>query len=226
MELIQNLTKNNEIITNILDAANNALETGLRAILPDAIEDDIIEIKDKFIQEGFTEGVKEVIDKIEDVGKSILGIFTGNFETIEQIRRVIKENGLLDGISDVIDTILKKLLDNNKITKNIYNLIKSGKKELLSSMENEIEGLYKQETYDLEKLNQDCETWKKQYEEKDYEGMEKTIKKIKQKLSKNKVIEETIKEARDIEQIQKYIEERGSIENLSENEKELIEKIG
>lgn len=226
MELTQNLTQKNEIITNILETVNNSLDIGLKAILPDFIENDIIDIKNKFIEEGFLEGIKEIIQKLEDIGKSITGIFTGQFESIEQIKRVIKENGILDGISDLIDKIIKKLLDNKKISKKVYNIIKSGKKELLNSMENSFENLYKQETYDLDKLNQDCEEWKNKYKEKDYEGMEKAIKKIKQKLNKNKLLEETITEARKIEQIQKYISEKGDIKNLSADEIELLEKIG
>ena len=71
MELALTNTHENNISKTIANVANNALEFGLKAILPDFIEDDVIEIKDQFIQEGFTEGVQSVIDKLEDVGKSI-----------------------------------------------------------------------------------------------------------------------------------------------------------
>lgn len=225
MELENSLRKENEIMENILNTANNALEFGLKAILPDFIEDDVIDIKNKFLEEGFSEGIREIVNKLEDLGKSVIGIFTGNFENIDQVQRLIKENGLLDGISDLIDKILKKLLDSKIINKNMYNTIKTGKKEIISSIENGLEDLYKKETYDLSKLNEDCEEWKKQYKEKDYDGMEKTMKKIQQKLNKNKTVEEIIEEARNIENIQKYIEKKESIDNLSEKEKELIEKL-
>lgn len=215
----------NNIKTTILSIANNALEYGLRAILPDFIEDDIIEIKDKFIEEGFTDGVQEVIDKLEDVGKSIVGIFTGEFETMEQVKRVIQKDGLLDGISDVIDITLKKLLNKKKISKSTVNLIKTGKKEILSNIEKGIEEKYKETTYSLEKLNEYCNEWKQQYKEQNYEEMEKTMKKIKQQLSQKKIIEETINEARNLEKIQKFIKEKGNIENLTENEKQVLEKI-
>ena len=55
--------------------------------------------------------------------------------------------------------------------------------------------------------------------------MQKTMNKIKQRLDKSESIEDIIKQAREIEKIQKYIEEKGTIENLSESEKMLIEKI-
>lgn len=218
-------TQENNIIKTIGNIANNALDYGLRAILPDFIEDDIIEIKDKFIQEGFTEGVQEVVDKLEDVGKSITGIFTGEFDNIEQVKRVIEKNGLLDGVSDVIDKILKKLVSKKIITKTTSNMIKTGKKEILSTMEKEIEGLYKETTYSVDKLSEYCNEWKQQYKEQKYEDMEKTMKKITTQLKKSTLVEETINEARNLEKIQKYIGEKGNIENLSKAEKELLEKI-
>ena len=215
----------NNIKTTIVSIANNALEYGLRAILPDFIEDDVIEVKDKFIEEGFADGVQEVIDKLEDVGKSIVGVFTGEFETMEQVKRVIQKDGLLDGISDVIDTVLKKLLNKKKISKSTVNLIKTGKKEILNNIEKGIEHKYKETTYSLEKLSEYCNEWKQQYKEQNYEEMEKTMKKIKQQLTQKKIVEETINEARNLEKIQKFIKEKGNIENMSDLEKELLEKI-
>ena len=51
MELIENLKQTKDIKIDIGNLANTGLEFGLRAVLPDFIEDDIIDIKDKFIQE-------------------------------------------------------------------------------------------------------------------------------------------------------------------------------
>lgn len=77
----------------------------------------------------------------------------------------------------------------------------------------------------MEKLDEYCEEWKNFYKEKNYSAMEKTMKKIQQKLSSSKVIENTIDKARNIEKIQKYINEKGNIEDLSKEEKELLEQI-
>jgi hypothetical protein len=224
MEITQEI-KNQIENLNVTGIANNALEFGLKAILPDFIEDDVIEIKNEFINEGFSEGLQKIVDKLEDVGKSVTGIFTGNFESIEQVKRVTQTDGLLDSASDLIDKILKNLLSKKVINKSTYNLIKTGKKEILSSLEDELESLYKEDTYSLDKLSEYCNQWKEQYNEKNYDEMEKTIKKIKQKLDSSKLVEDTINEARNIEKIQEYIKEKGSIENLSSEEKELLEKI-
>ena len=109
MELIENLKQTKDIKIDIGNLANTGLEFGLRAVLPDFIEDDIIDIKDKFIQEGFTEGVKETYEKVKDIGKSIQGIFTGKFESVEQVKRLIQTDGILDGTSEIIEKTAKEL---------------------------------------------------------------------------------------------------------------------
>ena len=58
-----------------------------------------------------------------------------------------------------------------------------------------------------------------------YDEMKKSSNKIKQRLEKSEMVEDIINEARNIEKMQKYIEKKGSIENLSEKEKQLLEKI-
>lgn len=225
MELALTNTHENNISKTIANVANNALEFGLKAILPDFIEDDVIEIKDKFIQEGFTEGVQSVIDKLEDVGKSIKGIFTGEFDSLEQVKRVVQTNGILDGVSTVVDKILKKLLDKKAIKKPTYNMIKQGKKEIINSLETEIEEIYKPTTYNMEKLEGYCQEWQQKYKEKDYSGMEKAAQKIRTKLKQTQIVEEMINKARNVEKIQKYIKENGDIDKLTDVEKELLEKI-
>ncbi|MBP3503338.1 MAG: hypothetical protein J6K42_08495 [Clostridia bacterium] len=223
MDIEKTIEKKQEI--NILKISNTVLDIGLRAILPDFLEEDIIDIKNSFIEEGFVEGLQTIIDKLEDLGKSITGIFTGDFETVEQVKRLIQNDGILDGVSDLIDKITKKLLDNGKINKNIYNLIKSGKKEILNILKSELKNSYQEDTYSLEKLNEYCQEWKENYKKEDYEGMKKSLNKIKQRLEKSAIVEKIINEARTIEKIENYIEKKGSIDKLTKQEKELLEKI-
>lgn len=223
MDIETNLENTKEI--NALKIVDVVLNIGLKSILPDFLENDIIEIKDAFIKEGFVDGVKEILDKLEDMGKSIIGIFSGRFETVEQIKRLVQTDGILDGISELIDKILKKLMNKGKIDKNIYNLIKTGKKEILNIVEDNLKSTYQETTYSLEKLNKYCEEWKENYKNKNYDEMKKSSNKIKQRLEQSEMVEDIINEARNIEKMQKYIEKKGSIENLSEKEKQLLEKI-
>lgn len=75
----------NFLQTNIGKAVNTGLNIGLRYILPDVIEDQVIEIKDSFLQNGFKEGIQTAIDSAINFGKSALGIVTGNFENVQQM---------------------------------------------------------------------------------------------------------------------------------------------
>lgn len=223
MELTQNLPK--EININMPKIANNALNFGLKAILPDFIEDDIIQIKDSFINEGFEKGLEEAKEKAEEVWKSVKGFFTGEFDTVGEIQKLIQKNGILDTASDLVDKITKLLLSKKIINKTTYNLIKTGKKEILNALEGELNNYYKIDTYDLESLNEQIEKWQKNYNDSDYESMEKTAKTILNILDKVDQIEAVINKARSIQKVQKYIQEKGSKEKLTKAERKLIEAI-
>ena len=223
MELINEIKK--EINIDISKLANNALDFGLRAALPDFIEDDVIEIKNAFVNEGFISGIEETLKKIEDIVNSIKGLFKGEFESVEQIKRLIQKNGILDAASSLIDTISKKLLEKGIIDKTAYNMIKSGKNEILSSLETQLKKYYKEDEYSIEKLSQSCEEWKEELKKENYEGMKKSINKVKQRLEQSLIVENTIKEARNIEKMEKYIEKNGSLDSLTESQKNLLKSL-
>ena len=105
----------NFLETNIGRIANIALDTGIRALLPDIIEEQIIDVKNEIINNGFKAGVKEAISAAIDLGKSISGIFTGNFENITQAQNVIKNGGIMDGISKALDYALNMLSKSKKL---------------------------------------------------------------------------------------------------------------
>lgn len=57
--------------TTLGQVINNGINLGLRAVLPDVIEDEIIEVKDSIITDGFKAGIKTAIDNVVDMGKSV-----------------------------------------------------------------------------------------------------------------------------------------------------------
>lgn len=83
----------NFLETDLGKTINSALDIGLKAILPNLIENQIIEIKDVILKQGFKEGIKETINSGIDIGKSITGVVTGNFENISQVQLAIKNGG-------------------------------------------------------------------------------------------------------------------------------------
>ena len=72
--------------TNLGIAVISGLYIGLRYILPDVIEDQVIEIKDSFLHNGFKEGILTAIDSAINFGKSALGFVKGNFENKKKIK--------------------------------------------------------------------------------------------------------------------------------------------
>lgn len=87
---------------------NAAVDIGLRCVLPDLIEDEVIEIKNSLIKGGLKEGINTAINKAIDFGKSALGIITGKFDNVSQAQTAIKTGGIIDSVSDVIDTTINK----------------------------------------------------------------------------------------------------------------------
>ena len=70
------------------EAINNAIDSGLKIILPDFIENEIIDIKNAFVKEGLVEGIKTAIDTTINKGKELIGMFTGNLENMTQAEAI------------------------------------------------------------------------------------------------------------------------------------------
>ena len=102
---------------------NNAIDIGLKIILPDLIENQIIEIKNSLINNGLKSGINTAIKNAIDFGKSTIGIFTGNFENISQIQMAIGNGGIIDTLSDVLDKATNKAYRAGYINNNINTVI-------------------------------------------------------------------------------------------------------
>ena len=221
-----NLEKQKSFLeTNIGKVVNIALDTGIRALLPDIIEEQIIDIKNAIINNGFSAGVKEAVSSAIDLGKSIVGIFTGNFENISQARNAVKNGGLIDGISNALDSALNICSKTGKIPSTVISIIKRGKNALLNNISSNIEKEFNSQINSVEKISKYSENWKEDYNNKDFQGMEKEYKKIKTELKAIMPLENTIKQARNIENLHILIKNKGENFELSKEERELAEKL-
>lgn len=235
MEIENNLNNNlNELNNNeqkgflestLGQVVDSALDVGLRMLLPDIVEDGVIEVKDALLQEGLKEGVTTAIDGAVDLGKSILGIFTGNFENVSQARDAVKSGGIIDGISDVLDTVLNKTKEKGIISENITDLISSGKDALLNSVSNKIEEEFSNQIDIVEELSKREENWKECFNNKDFNGMETEIKEIENNLKKLLPMENTLKEARTIGNLHNLIKNNGQNFDLSNEELQLASML-
>ena len=217
--------QNNFLQTNLGKAINNGINIGLRCLLPDYLEDKIIELKDNLLKFGLKEGINSTIKSTIETGKSALGIITGNFENVNQVNEVIKKGGIIDSFSGVFDEVLNKIKINGKIDNTAYKIIKNGKDSILNNIENNIERTLTNQIKSSENLSKYINNWKQYYNLKDFQGMEKEYNKIKIELNNLIPIENTIKNAKNIETIHNLIKNNGQNFNLSEQEIELANKF-
>ena len=195
---------NNQIIneqknflnTSLGKVINAGIDIGLKYLLPDFLEEQVIEIKDTILENGFKDGLKKGIDSAIDLGKSTLGIITGEFENVSQIQTAVKEGGIIDTVSSLLDKAIELSEDKNLIDKNVCNLIKAGKNTILEQVSKNIEEELTSQIKSIEKLNKYCSNWNEYYNDKDFEGMEKEYKKMKVQIKNIIPIENTIKNTR------------------------------
>lgn len=215
----------NFLQTNIGQAINSGINIGLKALLPDFVENEIIAIKESLITEGFSAAVDTAIEKALNLGKSAMGIITGKFEDISQIKKATEKGGLLDTISDILDSAIKWAQEKGYISKNIAKIIKKGKNTIMDTIEKEINGTLANQVEAVEKINGYIEKWQKYYEEQNFTNMEYQYKKIQEYLEKVVPIEETLIKARQLENIHELIKNNGKNFDLSIEEKELANML-
>ena len=217
--------QNNFLETTFGKVVNSALDIGLRAVLPDIIENEVIDIKDIILESGLKTGLKSVVDAGLNLGKSAIGIFTGEFENISQIQTAVKNGGIIDGISNLLDYSIKFAKNKGLINASTANLLKQGKNTILNSISSKIEEELTEQLKAAEKLQEYCNKWQENYEKEDFSSMESNFKNIEKYLKKITPFENTIKQARKIENIHNLIKNNGKNFNISENEKILAEKL-
>lgn len=224
-ELIKIEEQTNFIETTLGKTINFGLDIGLRALLPDFIEQQIIDIKDTILKEGFSEGIKKVASSAIDFGKSALGIVTGNFETVSQVQTAIKNGGIIDGISNLIDNILNKTQKTGKLSYITANTLRKGKNVILDSITNKIEEEFNSQLDAVEKLQKYSTNWKQYFNSHDFEGMQREYSKIKEKLKITIPMETTLKQARTIENLHTLIKNNGQDFNLTQEQKQLANML-
>ncbi len=233
MELEQNVDINlineknqNEFLNSTLwKTINNGIDIGLRYLLPDLIEDEIIELKNNLINFGLKEGIKKSIDSVIETGKEAVGILSGNFENVTQIQKAIQNGGIIDKVSDVLDVAIEKGEEKGKINTTVGKALKKGKTALLSSVERNIEKTLNNQISSAKNVEKYINNWKECYNNQDFEGMQKEYYKMERELKELVPIENTIKNARYIENIHNLIKNNGKNFELSTEELELAEKL-
>ena len=227
---IKNNIKNEQDQKSFLETTlgktiNAAIDIGIRALLPDFIDEQVINIKDNLLEYGLKDGIKETIDDAIDLGKSAIGIVTGNFENMNQIQNAIEAGGLIDGISSLLDKVVDKVRQTGLINSSVANTIKKGKNIILDNVESNIEKTFIEQTTNIENTNTYINNWKDYFKNKDFEGMDIENNKLEKELKNLIPIENTINEARKIENLHNLIKNNGQNFELTKEAIELANKL-
>lgn len=196
---------------------------GLRAILPDCIENQIIDFKNNIFKNGLLDGLKSVFENVVDIGKNILRM--NNISVPDKIVNI--KDSILN--SDFINTIGKELgksldsLINLKDSNNdIYNIINDNKEIIISNFKSNLNEEFKFQNKLFYNINNEISNWKENLSNENYEGMEKSFKLIQQYNSKIMPIDNIVKDINYIESIHKLLANNNSI---SSEELELAQKL-
>ena len=154
-----------------------------------------------------------------------MGIFTGKFDSISQAKEAVKNGGIIDGISNVLDSVVNKTTEKGWLNSNIGNLIIKGKDVILDNVSKNIENNFAEQLTGIEKLSKYEENWKEFFNNKDFSGMEREYKKIKEQLNNLLPLETTLKQARQIENLHALIKNNGRNFNLSKEQLELANTL-
>lgn len=220
-----NIEKNNFLNTIIGKTINNAIDIGLRSILPDLIENQVIDIKNSLLENGLKAGIETAVDSAINFGKSAVGIFTGNFENMTQVRTAVADGGIIDTVSDVLDKVIDKTYKSGYIDKSVSTIIKNGKNVLLENVSSGIKNQLDEQTNTIENLERYISNWKECYNNNDFEGMTKEYDKINKQIDNIIPLENVIKETREVEALHNLIKNNGQNFNITEEEKELLQKL-
>ena len=182
-------------------------------------------IKDELVKQGviytdFDTAVKEYPELVEEM--KVVDLY---FESINQMQNAVKNGGIIDGISSLLDTVIDKVKKAGLINNTIAKTIKQGKNIILNNVENNITSTFNKQYESIDYANKYISNWKENFEKKDFSGMEKEYKKIEKQLNNIAPIEKTINEAKTIMTLHNLIKNNGQNFNLSKEQLELAEKL-
>ena len=217
---LTNDMKNNEISKNQNDfignmfknAINFGVDLGLKSLLPDLIEDQVIDIKNSILEGGFKEGVDTLMKKVNEFKNSITGIFTGNFNNIEEIHTATKQGGIIKTVSKGLSKGIDAGVKSGAIPKSIGGILKAGKTTMLNEFSNSLESQMRKEIQKFDILNDLNKKWYDALDQRDFDKMTKYTEKI-SVLSKDLVkFSNIIEETKKIEELHNFIKENNSFD--------------
>ena len=206
-------------------AVNDAIDSGLKSILPDFIEDNVIEVKNALIQGGIKEATSKAIDTAITTGKEVIG---GVINSVSDVKQAVKEGNLISGVSKAIDGAVDIAKNLNFLKTDIADRIKKGKDIILNTTSNNIDNALEQQNKHIEKLESYCDKWDGIVNKKDFSKIESQYKKIQKELLEVAPLVDLMKSVNNIEnqyELLKTKNKKGEELVLTQEEKELCNNL-
>lgn len=230
MELEENKSLNleNNQKTNFLDNIflkniNDGINIGLKAILPDMLENEVIKLKDNLIEYGLKDGINKTIESFfkRDNEENVLE----NFDNLIQIKNIINNDKFIDKITTLLDSVINKVGEEKIVDDKTFDILKNEESLIINKIKNNINLSLKENINCIESLNKFINNWNEYFNSKDLVGMKKEYNKIENEI-KNIIPTSNIKkDINYIESIQKLIENNGKNFELTNDEIELAQKL-
>ena len=201
--------------TTVGQIANSAIDIGLKILLPEYMENEVIEVKDALITGGIKEGISTAIENAIEIGKKVIGLDNLEFSNISSAEQALVEGNVIGGISSCLDNVLDKATDANIISVNISNSIKEGKEEILNNISTNINKEFENEIKAVNKIEKYINNWNKYYKSKNMEGLKNEYNKIEKQMKKIMPLENLINNVNKIRNINELIKNN---ENFDFNE--------
>lgn len=225
----KNINKENEqkkfLETTLGKTINTGIDIGIRTLLPDFIEDQVINLKDNLLNYGLKDGIQKTVSDAIDIGKSAIGIVTGNFDNIYQVQEAVRSGGIIDGMSNLLDSVIEKAKQSGLIKTDVARALKQGKNSILNNVEKNIEKTFTDQIETLNYTEKYVNNWKEYFNNKNFEGMEKEFKKIEKQIQKLIPIEKVISDVKTIENLHNLIKNNGKNFELTQEQIQLAEML-
>ena len=196
-------SQNNFIGDMFKNALNFGVDLGIKALVPDLIEDQVLDIKDAILENGFSDGVSTLMKKVDEFKNSIKGIFTGNFNTIQEIETATKQGGIIKSVSKGLSKGIDAGVKSGAIPKPVGRIIK------FATSKAYFKGKQMKKFDTLDELNK---KWYDALDKRDFNKMSKYTDKISE-ISKDLVkFSKIIDETKKIEELHNFIKENNSFD--------------
>ena len=215
--------QNSFLQSSLWKTINSGLDVGIKALLPDFLEDTVIGIKDALVNNGLQGGIQKAISLAKEVTCS--GVIRNAYENITQAYNALKSGNLIGEVGEAVTSSIDKATKNNEISADVSITLTNGTQTLMKSIEANIKESFKDQLNSLEKLNKYNNNWRECFEKRDFTGMEKEYKKIENALNKVMPTENTIKQARIIENLHTLIKNNNKNFDVSDEQIELAKKL-